>query len=609
MPLLPVLPLISGESLPSYIARMASFHAGMDLFSFNAFMGLSQNALMMGSTEVLNRVASLSGLPLEDVQRSAICTEDSTYARHRGERFRKTLVNRGAVFFCPRCLLEDRNASDRNGHRVGRNTWLFSAVRTCPEHRLALAELRGMAPKERIQSLELIAPADDELRQLADSLAHRDVSPLQAYIQQRLSGRPGPRWLDSQSMDQAVWNTQMLGHYLLRGSHAQHDGLTEDQWDEAGRAGFSYTSRGAEGVRECLDQISAPARAQNSPVSPSMAFGGLLRSVSKTPYMFGPLKLILRDTIMDTVPAIIYGDLLGEPVKTRRKHRVDTLAAEVGVQQRPLKELLIDHGLLPVDPAPFSHANLTFDPAKGLVVAQQLRRSITVANIPRHFNCDPAAAKMLVEDGYITRLGRNRSMRRKQSLELVDTASFTGFLDRVFAMVRPDLEPDLRPMGLSEAAKMFRWPVGHLVKLVLNGKLSKIGRSQASKGFASIMVDGAEIEELLFSKEEHRGVGKQAAADALQIQPRSVEHLLRLTDDKGAPLIKRVHLASGRRDEILLDDRTFQKFRKRHVSLLQLATRDDLAPEEVRLNLSKRGIESILRTAWPDDEIYRISDL
>ena len=157
MTLLPVLPILDGESLTSYITRIARFHFGTDPFGFLSFIELSRQKVMEPDDAVMARVADLSGQPVARLWRSTHKSVDARILEHRGERFHAEFFNRQQTSFCPACLLEDRQV---HGQRVGRVDWRFESVRTCRRHGVPLVRRKNVSYGERFQFMDKVAPGD-----------------------------------------------------------------------------------------------------------------------------------------------------------------------------------------------------------------------------------------------------------------------------------------------------------------------------------------------------------------------------------------------------------------------------------------------------------------
>ena len=408
MSLLPLLAILSGESLPSYVARLAQFHAKMAVFQFLAFLGLHRDAITLAAPATIDRLATLSGQPPQRLALAAIQPGDGGLLRHGRTQFRADFLCRDHITFCPACCAEDQApTSGSGGHIAGQLLWQFAPVRTCPKHCIALSRLKVCSEEDRFQLPNLRLAA-------AGPSVERTVSPLQSYIVARLDGPSGPAWLDGQRIDQAAAATQLLGACLLYGTKVKWAALTEDALDAAGRVGFEAAARGETGIRDALATLSS-ARQEPSAPTPSTTFGTLFARVNAQGAEAGAMHGILRNVILETLPVATGETLLGQVVPQRLRHSATTLASEVGLSRNALIAALCSFGVLPKASGPQALAHLSFDAVAGERVAETIRTSIPVAAIPAYFNCDQTAAQMLVADGYATRIGADAKMFGKTS--------------------------------------------------------------------------------------------------------------------------------------------------------------------------------------------------
>ncbi len=212
-------PLLSGESLMSWVARTGRDRTGLDPSAFLDLVGLTRRDVIAGTPACLDRLAEVGEVSRESLERGGCATIDRHLQACRGERFHGDFAGRGRTTFCPSCLLDDaRPYGPSRGRRVGRLAWLFSPVRTCAVHRIPLVRFPNASPGRQFQDMDAVVPADADLEALAAAALPRMVSPLQAYVEARLEGAASPAWLDGQRIDQAAIASEMVGASVLHGT-------------------------------------------------------------------------------------------------------------------------------------------------------------------------------------------------------------------------------------------------------------------------------------------------------------------------------------------------------------------------------------------------------
>lgn len=271
-------PLLPGETLMSWVARIAREQAGMAPFEYLNFIEFGRKDLLEATPAGLARLVAISGASLDDVALGAYLRVGDRLYEHRGQQFHAEFAGRERTTFCPACLLDDvRPGSPSRGLRVGRVNWLFSPIRTCPVHGIPLCRTAHQSYAERFQDMALVAPDDATLSRLVDAAETRPVSPLQRYVEERFEGKSGPAWLDGQQIDFGTRAAEMIGACLLHGAHVDLPALSEDQWDAAGAVGFEHAAGGEGGIRSALAELLQRMRRDDLKGGPQAAFGRLFQ--------------------------------------------------------------------------------------------------------------------------------------------------------------------------------------------------------------------------------------------------------------------------------------------------------------------------------------------
>ncbi|MCE6950292.1 TniQ family protein [Cereibacter sphaeroides] len=452
------LPLLAGESLMSWVARIARIEMGMEPAEFMSFLALGRRDIIDSTPCGLARMEALTGEPTDEFLRGTYTRIDDRLYEHRSQRFHAEFAGRDRTTFCPACLLADREeAGSSKGQRVGRVNWLFAPVRTCPVHGVPLVRFGNRAWSERFQDMKVVAPADEELQALVARTSTRRVSPLQIYVERRLEGQEGPARLDGQQIDLAVRATEILGMCVLRHPHVELPAQTEADWDEAGAVGYGFTSRGEEGIREALDEIRAQPCITRKQGGPQAIFGRLYQwlQYNRSAKDRGPIREVVREYFLDTMEIAPGTMLFGEAVPSRRRHSVASLARQFGLNYRTLNRALVLTGLVPAGDADVLDRLLTVDAAEGERLAARMRRSISVAAMPSYLNCCRLQAEALVRHGVIARIGEDRS-NEQFGLNMVAIDDLDDFLQRFRSAGREVSRAATGMADVVEVSRMLR---------------------------------------------------------------------------------------------------------------------------------------------------------
>ena len=405
-------PLLEGETIMSWVSRLARDEADADPFRFLNLLEINRKDILETTETGLERLERLTGLPRPVIERGAYLKISERFYQYRGQQFHAEFAGRERISFCPACLLDDASPeSHSRGRRVGRMNWVFAPVRTCPIHRIPLTLRMAGTYAERFMDMALVAPDDESLRELMSAATERDVSDLQSYVENRLDGRQGPSWLDGQQIDLATRATEMLGACLLFGSHVDLPGLTEDQWDAAGAVGFAYTSRGEAGIHDALDEMVRRFSTENIKGGQQAIFGRLYQwlQFNKSAKPRGPIRDVVRGYILHNMAVEPGTRLFGEKVTIRHRHSVASLSKQAGVHPKTLNRALVLTGLMPDGDPDRVNGLLSVEATLGEELAERVRRSVSVKQMPKWLNCNRLQAEMLIRHSLVYRIGSSDS--------------------------------------------------------------------------------------------------------------------------------------------------------------------------------------------------------
>ena len=602
-------PILAGETVMSWIARFARDETGLEPSNFLAFIGLGREEVFGASPATLDRLASVTGVPQALIAEGAFRSVEERHYEHRGLRFHSGFAPRMRTTFCPACLLDDaRPDGPSRGRRVGRANWLFSPVRTCLVHGIALCRTAAATLAERFQDMDVVAPADADLLAIAAAAPRREVSPLQVWFETRLNGGAGPAWLDGQEVEQASKTCEMLGAALLFGADVSVRALTEDDLDAAGAAGFPFAARGEEGVREALVELHHRFRESGLRGGHQVMFGIIYRWLQfhRSGKAKGPVEEVVREYILETTAVEPGTELFGRTVRTRRRHTVPSLAKQSRLHPKTLNRALVTGGVLPEGDADRVDGLLSFDAAAGEALAERILGSVPVAQIPKLIGCNRRQAEMLSRDGL---LGGSGSACGTM-LNMPAAVDLKSFMDRFLGSAT--LVPR-RGSGMTDvisAAKVSRRPVIEIIRLLLNGDLQRVERDHARPEFRAVLVDPEEVRRVLETRQALGRLTIGEAAARLRLRTGGVRALMSARDRDGRPFLTAVTEKNGAgAPRHFFDAPDLERYAAAHADLEEISKKKGVVPKILRGQLSAAGIEPILPRAKLDRYVYRRADL
>ena len=324
-------PLGIGEASTSVCSRLAAWN-GRSMAAFCADMKIAVRTLLNGGATALAKLAALGGIDLAELTRSAIRSPDPTQVVIGNEKLVPSNMRRRWTRVCPACLAEDIAGRPDLGEAApyGRTAWLVEAVRTCPVHRLALAHFDNPECHDVGDFTAWIRPGTGHLEELAASAPARDPSRLETHLHARLSGRPSDHpaaWLADMPLHVVISISESLGA-LVAGAGERNP--TDDERRTAREVGFDAISGGPDGIVHALDRRVRSAMIGAGSFDAASVYGRLHAHLTLTAADpdYEPVRRVVRDHLLATLPVGTDDLVFGEPVGRRRLHSIMTVAKE-----------------------------------------------------------------------------------------------------------------------------------------------------------------------------------------------------------------------------------------------------------------------------------------
>jgi hypothetical protein len=611
MALLPFLPPIAGESLTSYLNRIASFHCDLSLSEFLRFFGISQQDAMLPTRETITRVSKLTGASPTDLERMTALKLGNRVRSIGGEVVHPNFFHHNARPLCPLCLLSYQVAdSPSSGQHIGRAEWQIKSVRVCKRHNVLLQQQKCTRYHDRFAQLPEFLSDPAALAQMATAVEYQRPSDLQKYISDRIHGISGSVWLDAQQMDLVAQACEMLGVVLLYGSHVNLDHVTNGEWADAGHIGFGFNSRGEEGLLEALCEIYDRHVQRKQSGGPQKAFGRLYQWIqfNTGTKPRGEIRRVFREFILDRFPLEVGSNLFGEPVTKQRVHSVWTLAKKFPFHSKTIQHAAEVSGL--VEPLE-SGLNVTevFDYEAGEKLLQKMVDSMPMSGLPSYLNCNRVQAEKLVRSDVIPRIFP-KSQVKYGILTNVSIAAADRFLNRFMGKAEHVNQASKGMMDIVRASQITHVSVLDTIDGILGGKLKKVEILDPNLKFKGVLVDPTEIRAVLAAPTIEGFIWKAEAAELIGIPVDVLTRLSKLRKASGDPYFN-VHWAEvdGWCPKRMFCLNEVQAFRQEHILVSEYAMRLNVSVPSASAFLRKKQVETIAPLRVVGRRIYRRADL
>jgi hypothetical protein len=203
---------------------------------------------------------------------------------------------------------------------------------------------------------------------LASAPTQRSASGLEHYLGLRLAGvKGGIGWLDSLPFSLAAKFCEMLGVTITLGATPNLKTLPDNEWAKAGEAGFQVCRGGVASVKECLRDLQTES-GRGTLNGMRRSFGRLYEWLAYSDAELEPVREVVRDHILDTMPIPKGTVLLGRKQDGVKVHSVQSLSRVYGAHPKTVRRLAGQLGLLPEGHAETSD-NKILMPAEVIVPA------------------------------------------------------------------------------------------------------------------------------------------------------------------------------------------------------------------------------------------------
>ncbi|UWR49780.1 TniQ family protein [Phaeobacter inhibens] len=589
--LVPLLPIEDGESAVSWACRLALFHTGQPLMKFLHDLDVPLPELLAGKAGALNNLANATGASLSELQGRQPQQLANRRYKFRNEEFSPSFMVGTRVAFCPLCLAE--NDTTRRGLRVGKWSWLFRSVRTCPNHNIALTFLSKEKWSDQIRDLNKIGPRGGDLKKHLQKATAREVSSLQTYILQRFEeGADRHAWLSSQSLEQATRACEMIGVLARWGAKPNLHELSDEDWDLAGHTGFQIAQHGEDEVYEFFQGVLRDFPDRTARNGPQAVFGRLYQwlQFGKTERNPGPIRGLLRKFIVQEMAVGAGTEIFGQVVQKRLRHSSQSLAVQSNLHPKTMHRALVAAGLIDRGTTDRIAGLETCDAVAGEALVEKILRGVPVRALPKTMNATRGQVIMLMENGFLKTIFPAGSVSSRPLIS-VDRHDVEDFLHRLEEQAVTVSAPSAGFVTIPRAAEASRRLSADIVRLLVDQRLKAVEQIAGTKGYLSILVDPDEIKRCLPVEEVILAPSKTEVAPILGVTPYALDAMM--DDEVAPPLIRGIKDTGRGRATTRIDQSEILRFKREYVTLGELKQLSGRHHTFVQNQLDQAGVSPV----------------
>lgn len=494
-------------------------------------MGTQFQKVVDGDTQALAVIAQKASIDPAALSSHALVETSRGRYLFRSETLVGGNLRRAAVTVCPQCLARDIAAAPRLQPQlgaIGRSIWQFNVVKTCPVHSIPLIPIaENLDIRMRHDFAYHIGTVASRLGRMAEKAVLRPLTLLERYVVDRLEGaRTSSPFLDGLELHAAIRFSETVGAVAIFGRTANLTKLSDDEWRFVGAAGFEIAAGGQGPIEAFLRNLQETYEYSRSGNEGAKSiFGHLYQGF--TPRSTGPGYERIRDLvggyIRQHLPLGPGDEVFGRPIQKRTLHSIRSLSIETGMHPKLLRKVLRAAGTIGIEQDALLDANVVFPVEEVSQAVERAQRSLTLAKAGHYLNAPMNHRNGLVRAGLLTSRGGDGRFA---------IADLDDLLARLSNGADTVAKPSAGQVDIPEAAKRAYCTGAAIVRLVVDRKLTWVGRLTGTEGYLGVLVNLDEVRELV------RGVNHGG------LTPAQVAGLLKTGDPVVRALIRLGHIAT-----------------------------------------------------------------
>ncbi|WJS00319.1 TniQ family protein [Roseibium aggregatum] len=515
------------ETLTSFVSRVAAM-ASRSARDFCLDMGLNFHALRDGDPYEVGAFAELAGFDDGRFPGAILERTGDRSFKMNAEPLPRASLRRSTVRVCPHCIKADLECS-ADHERVrpyGRWSWMIASVRTCSKHNTPLIVAATDDNPQMLHdfSLHLQPFAEDIDRHVAEA-RDRVPSDFETYVLSRIKGQPSKFWLSSLPVYAAARACEIIGATKIHGAQVMAETLSEDEWYDAGQAGFEITAHGPESIRAHLNDMQRAFMETRRAWGPKQIYGRLYEWLAHETgdTAYDALREIITEHAFNTLPMGPDDEIFGKRPVKRILHSIHSAHLETGAHPKRLRKVLQAVGLITEDQLTLSDERTLFRAEDAKFHLDRIEESMSLNRARDYINAPRPVERTLLAAGLL-----------KPWLEggngvLKDHAFAKRDLDEFLAALTGDALPVTEEekilVPILRAVKMANCSTSEVVQLILDRRLGTIRMDPDLTGFLAVLVDPEEVKSLV-RREDHGGYSLREVEQKLNTTTQVIKALI-----------------------------------------------------------------------------------
>lgn len=599
------LPLGAGETPASFASRLAALN-GLSARQFCLDMGTAFQKIVDGDPQALGIIAFKSGADAAVMAENAFVKTAARRYVHRGQELVRDSLRRATVVVCPKCLVEDLDAGPASRPDIAacqRARWQIAALKTCAIHNTPLVVVgNDMTPSTLHDWSHHVGKLLPDLARLTVEPETRPLTAFETYVLNRINGgSAGTAFIDALPLHVAIAACELFGAVASFGRMPNLKTLTDEEWRQAGAAGFDIVGGGKPSIEVFLEDLQASypySRAATE--GPQAIFGRIYQVLEfgREDKAYDPLRKLVGNFILGNFPMGPGDVVFGKPVEARRLHSIRTLSIETGLHPKRLRKLLSSAEMLPPNADELADGNCLFDAEKaGSLARAAAAATLSVRDAGTYLNAPRVQRDMLYRSGIL--VPRIKATDHGAA-DLFAPEDLDAFLARLFDGALPVVAAGAGQIDIPTAAKAACCGSVEVVQAVLDGRLKRKVRLADERGYMSLLVDVEEVRALVRGAEPG-GLSAEALGGRLQTRPHVVRKLIAAGHLESETVINPVN----RCPMTVVPTAAAEQFEAEFVSLFAIARQQGRHHMAVKKELTAAGVKPAMDPEKVGATFYR----